>query len=71
MTPSEIARKHFDAALHEAEACACGSATVGRHMIDTVIAHFLKSREVDDVRKELQFMIDTMDPDTDFIFMRP
>jgi len=40
-------------------------------MIDAVIAHFLKTRSVDDVRRELQFITDMVDPDTDFVFMRP
>jgi hypothetical protein len=36
-----------------------------------VIAHLLESRSVDDVKRELQFMVDTVDPETDFVFMRP
>ena len=67
----EIARRHFEAALAEAKAGEAGSDSLGRHMIDVVIAHFLRTRSVDDVRRELQFIVDTVDPETDFVFMRP
>jgi hypothetical protein len=66
-----IARRHFEAALAEAKASESGSDTLGRHMIDVVIAHFLETRSVNDVKRELQFMVDTVDPETDFVFMRP
>jgi hypothetical protein len=66
-----IARRHFEAALAEAKASGAGSESLGRYMIDVVIAHFLKTRSVEDVRHELQFIVDTVDPETDFVFMRP
>ena len=71
MSTIEIARRHFEAALTEASASASGCDSLGRYMVDVVIAHLLKTRPVDGVRRELQFMIDTIDPDTDFVFMRP
>jgi hypothetical protein len=71
MDAAKIARLHFQAALSEAEAAGCGTETIGRHMIDAAIAYALKSRAVADVQRELQFITDTVDPDTDFIFMRP
>ena len=71
MSNVEIARRHFEAALAEAEVSKTGADSLGRHMIDAVIAHFLKTRPVDDVRRELQFMVDTLDPETDYVFMRP
>jgi len=71
MTNVEIARRHFAAALAEAMASDSGAESLGRHMIDAVITHFLKTRSVDDVKRELQFMVDTVDPETDFMFMRP
>ena len=71
MSLVEIARKHVDQALAEARATDSGADALGRHLIDAVIAHWLKTRPIDDVRRELQFMVDTVDPDTDFIFMRP
>lgn len=70
MSNVEIARRHFEAALAEATASEQGSDSLGRYIIDVVVAHFLKTRSVDDVRRELQFMVDTVDPDTDFVFMR-
>ena len=71
MSNVEIARRHFEAALNEASAKDAGSDSLPRYMIDVVIAHLLKTRPLDDVRAELQFMVDTIDPDTDFVFMRP
>jgi hypothetical protein len=71
MSAAAIAKRHFEAALAEAEAEGCGTNAMGRHMIDSVIAHFLKTRPVEDIQRELQFIVDTVDPDTDFVFMRP
>ena len=71
MSNVEIARRHFEAALADANASEQGSDSLGRYMIDVVIAHLLKTRSLDDVRSELQFMVDTLDPETDFVFMRP
>jgi hypothetical protein len=71
MSNVEIARRHFEAALDEAKASESGPDSLGRHMIDVVIAHLLRTRSVDDVKRELQFMVDTVDPETDFVFMRP
>ena len=71
MSAALIARRHLELALEEAEAEGCSPEAVGRHMIDAVVTHSLKTRSVEDVRRELQFIVDTIDPDTDFIFMRP
>ena len=71
MSIVEIARRHLAAALAEAAATEAGADMLGRHMVDAVIAHFLETRPVDDVKRELQFIVDTIDPDTDFVFMRP
>jgi hypothetical protein len=71
MDAAAIARRHFHAALAEAAAAGCGTEIIGRHMIDAAIAHALKTRPVVDVQRELQFITDTVDPDTDFVFMRP
>jgi hypothetical protein len=71
MDAAAIARHHFQAALAEAASAGCGVDVVGRHMIDAAIAHALKTRTVADVQRELQFITDTVDPETDFMFMRP
>lgn len=71
MSAVTIAKRHVDEAFAEAEHEGCGTQTVGRHIIDAVIAHFLKTRSVEDVQRELRFMCDTIDPETDYIFMRP
>jgi len=71
MSLVEIARKHVEAALAEARASESGAEALGRHIVDAVIAHWRKTRELEDIRRELQFMVDTIDPDTDFVFMRP
>ena len=71
MSAVGIATHHVAAAIEEAKASNVGPDVVGRHMIDAVIALFLRTRPVEDVKRELQFITDTVDPDTDFIFMRP
>jgi hypothetical protein len=71
MSVHDIARHHFEAALAEAEAKGQGSDALARRFLDLVIAQYLKTRSVDDVRSELTFLAESCDPDTDFMFMRP
>jgi hypothetical protein len=40
-------------------------------MLSLAVATFLEKRSVDDVRRELMAAADNVDPDTDFVFMRP
>ena len=71
MSADEIARRHFAAAIAEAESNQLGSDGVCRALLGLVVAKYLEKRSVADVRSELQFVAENCDPDTDFLFMRP
>jgi hypothetical protein len=71
MSTTEIAKRHFTAAIADAEASGQGSDAVCRAMLSLVVAKYLESRSVADVQSELRFVADNCDPDTDFMFMRP
>jgi hypothetical protein len=71
MSTTEIAQRHFTAAIADAEASGHGADSVCRAMLSLVVAKYLESRSVADVQSELRFVADNCDPDTDFAFMRP
>jgi hypothetical protein len=71
MNGFDIARKHFDAAIDEAERSGLDPEAVARYTLSLVIAKYRETRSVADVRSELSFLADNCDPDTDYVFMRP
>ncbi len=71
MSTTEIAQRHFAAALADAEDNGQGADSVCRAMLSLVVAKYLESRAVSDVQSELRFVAENCDPDTDFMFMRP
>jgi len=71
VSATQIARRHLERALAEAEAEGAGGDAVARAMLGQVIAKFLAYRTVDDVRAELLSAAENCDPDTDYPFMRP
>jgi hypothetical protein len=71
MSATEIAKRHFSAAIAEAEAAGLGHDSVCRALLGLVVSKYLESRSVADVQSELRFLADNCDPDTDFAFMRP
>jgi len=71
MSATEIATRHFSAAVAEAESVGQGVDGVCRALLSLVVAKYLESREVTDVQSELHFVADNCDPGTDFMFMRP
>ena len=44
---------------------------VGRLLLGEVVALWREKRSIDDIRSELTFIGDNLDPDTDYAFMRP
>ncbi len=70
-SPGEIAKSHFEAALAEAIAAKIDADTIARYTLSLVLDTYLKSRSADDVRAELEAACDHLDPDEDFMFMRP
>jgi hypothetical protein len=71
MSTTEIAQRHFTAALADAEANEQAADAICRAMLSLVVAKYLESRSVADVQSELRFVAENCDPDTDFAFMRP
>lgn len=69
--PGAIARTHFEAALTEAADARIDADTIARYTLSLVIETYLKQRPVADVRSELEAALDHLDPDEDFMFMRP
>ena len=71
MSASEIARRHFAAALTEANQAGYAGDAVARQMLALVVSTYLESRPVADVRAEILAAAENVDPDTDYVFMRP
>ncbi len=71
MSASEIARRHFHAAMTEAEMAGADHDSVCRSLLGLVVSKYLTTRDVADVQSELHFVAENCDPSGDFIFMRP
>lgn len=71
MSASDIAHRHFAAAVAEAESGGENADALCRTLLGLVVSKYLQSRSVADVQSELRFVADNCDPDTDFAFMRP
>ena len=71
MSSSEIASRHFVAAIAEAKAGGQDSDGVCCALLGLVVGKYLETRSVSDVQSELHFLADNCDPDADFAFMRP
>ena len=71
MAAFDIAKKHFDAAMKEAGETSFDTDAVARQLLALVVAKYLETRAVADVRSELTFVAENCDPDTDYVFMRP
>jgi hypothetical protein len=71
MSASEIARRHFDAAIKDADNTGQDRDGLCRALLSLIVLDYLTRREVADVQSELRFVADNCDPDTDFMFMRP
>ncbi len=68
----EHVRQQLDAAIADAVARGHGDAdVVCRTMLQELTGKWLEKRSLADVQGELRFVADSLDPDTDFEFMRP
>lgn len=68
---SEIAHRHFDAALAEALEQGTAADAVARALLYRVLATYQETRSVDDIRSELEFAAESLDDDREYAFMRP
>ncbi|MEQ1754534.1 MAG: hypothetical protein ABL973_10425 [Micropepsaceae bacterium] len=71
MTAGKIARRHFAAAIEEARKEGFDLDAMARTMLSEVIRSMLQRRSVKDVRAEILGAAENVDPDTDYMFMRP
>ena len=71
MSAAEIVNRHFAAAMDEAKTTGQDSEAICRALLNLVVAKYLETRPVVDLRSELNFLPDNCDPDADFAFMRP
>jgi hypothetical protein len=71
MSLSTVVKKHVDAAVAEAAAEGHPADIVARTMLSFVIEIYRENRDLEDIRSELQYAMDNLDPDQDFEFMRP
>jgi hypothetical protein len=71
MSATEIAKRHFAAAIAESDAGGSGHEAVCRALLGLVVSKYLETRTVADVQAELHFVAENCDPDSDFAFMRP
>ncbi|PAY05600.1 hypothetical protein CK489_21725 [Bradyrhizobium sp. UFLA03-84] len=71
MSTTEIAKRHFSAALADAKSTGLDHDALCRSLLGLVVSKYLENRSVADVQSELRFIADNCDPDTDFAFMRP
>ena len=71
MSAGDIARRHFAAAIATAKSEGQDLDAVARNMLSLAISSMLERRRVADVRAELLAAAENVDPDTDYMFMRP
>ena len=71
MSASEIAERHFSAAMAEAERAGTDHDGVCRALLGLIVSKYLERRSVSDVQSELRFVADNCDPDTDFATAAP
>ena len=64
-------RKHVDAAVAEAGEQGIPADTVARTLLAFVIDIYRRERAVEDIRSELEYALENLDPDQDYTFMRP
>ena len=67
----ELARQHFASLLAEAREQRANPDVIGRALLNEITRSWLETRTWTDVAEELRFVADSLDPETDFEFMRP
>lgn len=71
MSAGKIARGHFAAAITQAKAEGQDLDAVARTMLAEAVKSMLERRSVKDVQAEILAAADNVDPDKDYMFMRP
>jgi len=71
MSDRQVIRRHLAALLAEAQTARIPTEVVGRMLLDEIIELWRATRSTDDIAAELQYMIENLDPDQDYPFIRP
>ncbi|MDF1685394.1 MAG: hypothetical protein P1U50_01280 [Parvibaculaceae bacterium] len=70
-TAREVATKHINALMDEINELKLSRDAVARIMLEKAIAIYREERDIEDIAAELQGAAENLDPDADFMFMRP
>ncbi len=70
-TPSELARTHFEAALAEAQSAGLDRKATIRAFIYLVGEALMVDHSAEEAMKEIIGIAENIDPDADYMFMRP
>lgn len=71
MSDRDLVRQHIASLIEAGDAAGIPRDVVGRHALAEIVNLWLESRSIEDVAGELQFTIESLDPEHDFEFMRP
>ncbi len=71
MSERAIVRRHLGALLEAARAARMPDEVVGRILLYEVIELWQRTRSIEDIGAELRYLIDNLDPDQQYPFMRP
>lgn len=67
----EVVGQHVEALLAEAAEQKIPRDVVGRLLVQEAIEIWKLERSISDIESELKFVVESLDPDIDFEFMRP
>lgn len=67
----EVATKHIDALMKETNELKLSRDAVARIMLEKAISIYREERDIADIAAELTGAAENLDPDADFMFMRP
>jgi len=68
---SELVERHVTALRRDAADAGMPADVLGRMLVQQAIEIWKSERDWRDIARELQFVADNLDPDTDYEFMRP
>lgn len=71
MSDRDLVKKHFEALVRDGDAANIPRDVLGRLVLGELTKLWLESRSIEDVASELQFTVESLDPEHDFEFMRP
>lgn len=67
----EVATKHMTALMEETNELKLSRDAVARVLLEKVISIYREERDLTDIAAELVSAAENLDPDADFMFMRP